>query len=848
MAPGTRRANRSGYAEHDDFEGLPVRQWRHDWVTVEPPPQQEQQKPNDIWSVELLYGMPKDSNLLPPHSQELLLAARSGRLYKRPAPAEEEEADADALAENKEKKEEEGSSKGFTMKIWKQVNKNVETSTVSHLAKRQKNIVTIASKTVEDKVQGPTVTRATVKRVDAAGNPYTEEVTLAEGQQVVGEIISTRVEAAPGPQGQVAAPIPAPVRKRPLPPKRKPKGGPGRGKKRVKFPLAGAQEPAAAAAPAVAIAPAGHDASAALVKSEQPGAVDIKQEVDDHANQDSEMAEGDDDDDDEGDDGDEGDEGEEGATPANSAHPEGSHVEGDKQDHEMTDAEPVPVPEPTPNVANTDHLDVEMGGNEDPSELPAPPNAVNTSPSLSLGPMVPKLEGSPLKNVIMPSPTTEAPPEIKSQAQTDVPSTTEAPQNIEPAGAITATKEDIAEPSSTTIVPPIQPSEDIAPAASISAPPAPASNSVESDALKIESPKEAALLPPPHEQVGNIASTPSADGSIGTAPDGAEKPTEQAQSTEEAVPTGPSAEVADTIMTEDAMKPEHSESTEAPVPATMEVLSAEPISEPVPEAGAEPMETEDVEMGDARVTSPAKSPDAPVASTEETNPPAVAEPTTSGQSTTPPTAEPSGGSEEPNLLTTLMSELDRQTGKMMEIETYDATESVPQPAPEPASDVVEEVAEEPSSETVPKSMDTVDEPVAESPKSADVQPSAEPPVVPPAEPAAEVVAELTPQTIPGPDQESSEVLASVNEPEPSEKPTDSEAPEFEAKEPVENQNDESVSETPAQKPSTSIPSAEAAPATEEAPAIDVPVTEEPAVDAPPVDEPSTEKQEDALIA
>lgn len=212
-----------------------MRQWRHDWVTVAPPPQQEQQKPNDIWSIELLHGMPKDSHLLPPHSQELLLAARSGRLYKRPVPVEDDDGDNDALPEKSDKKEDDNSAQGFTMKVWKQIPRNTEGANVSHLAKRRKNTVTIASKTIEDKLQGPTVTRATVRRIDAAGNAYTEEITLAEGQQVTGEIVSTRVEAAPA---RVEPPPPPPpvVRKRPLPPKRKPKGGPGRGKKRVKFP------------------------------------------------------------------------------------------------------------------------------------------------------------------------------------------------------------------------------------------------------------------------------------------------------------------------------------------------------------------------------------------------------------------------------------------------------------------------------------------------------------------------------------------------------------------------------------------------------------------------------------
>lgn len=201
-----------------------------------PPLPQEPLQHNDVWTIELFHGMPKDSALLAPHSQELLRAARSGQLYKRPAPVEEEEAEIEVaqIAEKSEKKEEESAVKGFSIKLWKQVPRNNEGSGLSHLAKRRKGTVTISSKTIEDRPTGPTVTRATVRRVDAAGNPYMEEVTLAEGQQVVGEIISTRVETAPAPVAEAfVTPVSAP-RRRPPPPKRKSKAGPGRGKKKIK--------------------------------------------------------------------------------------------------------------------------------------------------------------------------------------------------------------------------------------------------------------------------------------------------------------------------------------------------------------------------------------------------------------------------------------------------------------------------------------------------------------------------------------------------------------------------------------------------------------------------------------
>jgi hypothetical protein len=203
--------------------------------------EQEQQQQNDVWAIELIHGMPKDSSLLAPHSQELLRAARSGRLYKRPAPNEEEDADTENnnATEKAEKKEEEAAPNGFSIKVWKQIPRNVEVQTVSHLAKRRKNTVTIASKTVEEKPTGPTVTRATVRRVDAAGNPYTEEVTLGDGQNVEGDIISTRVEVVQNAPAQPVNAPPPPQRRRPPPPKRKAKAGPGRGKKKIKNPPPG---------------------------------------------------------------------------------------------------------------------------------------------------------------------------------------------------------------------------------------------------------------------------------------------------------------------------------------------------------------------------------------------------------------------------------------------------------------------------------------------------------------------------------------------------------------------------------------------------------------------------------
>jgi hypothetical protein len=219
------------------YTGLPVRQWRQEWVSVAPSSQQEMTQQGDRWAVELPYGMPRESHLLPPHTQELLRAARSGRLYKRPAPTEEEEPDAEIDTVKGEKKDWEPASDGYMVKMWKQVPRNAENQTISHLAKRHKNTVTLASRAAVPQAAGPTVTRATVRRIDAAGNPYEQTVTLAEGQQVDGEIISTTIVPAPAAaQGELGVQQTTPARRRPPPPKRKAKG-PGRGRKKGKLPI-----------------------------------------------------------------------------------------------------------------------------------------------------------------------------------------------------------------------------------------------------------------------------------------------------------------------------------------------------------------------------------------------------------------------------------------------------------------------------------------------------------------------------------------------------------------------------------------------------------------------------------
>jgi hypothetical protein len=182
---------------------------------------------NDIWAVELPHGMPKDSHLLPQHSQDLLRAARSGKIYKRPAPVEEEEVDPEVVPGDKpEKKDDELKDKGFTAKSWKQIPRHLEASDVEYLAKRRKGVITI---TARGSAPGPTLVKTTVKRTDAVGNEYVQDVVVPQGQHVEGEVIAQTVIPDPNVDASAALATP-PKRKGPV--SRKKVKGPGRGRKK----------------------------------------------------------------------------------------------------------------------------------------------------------------------------------------------------------------------------------------------------------------------------------------------------------------------------------------------------------------------------------------------------------------------------------------------------------------------------------------------------------------------------------------------------------------------------------------------------------------------------------------
>ncbi|PON24338.1 hypothetical protein TGAM01_v206670 [Trichoderma gamsii] len=616
MAPGTRRAGRSGYAEHDDFEGLPVRQWRPEWVNVAPPVQQEQQQQNDIWAIELIHGMPKDATLLPPHTQELLRAARSGRLYKRPHPNEDEEADNETSMQDKlEKKEEDTSAQGYQIRVWKQLPKNVEAPEISHLAKRRKNTVTTASRTIEEKVQGPTVTRATVRRMDAAGNPYTEEVTLSDGQRVDGEVISTRVEAIPAAQPDTyAAMSQAAARRRPPPPKRKAKAGPGRGKKKSKQ-QPSADQQAARSVPAAA-------GVAAAVKTEGNGGVTLVQNENAPPNVDSEIGDGEgdgdeeEDDDEEGDDGDEGEDGEEGEGDETGFVDESILEAPRDHDEEMIDASHI-LENP-----DTEMKDEQPAPEEPAPREPSPPKPAN--PTLELPPENPlslpiKHEDTPPRNaVIVPSPSA---PSVSTEPEAAI-----AQPFLDLPGVDNTADSLIAEPPSTIVgEAPLEAIErDI-----------PHDEATLERAL--ERPVEKEALPPP-DQVGNISSPRAEDESFRVS-DEASKGQTSVQP--DVSVQRPMIMHQLSTMTEDTIKPEDSVSVTAPLPGS--------------EAPSE--------IGNASVED-GKEEAAPASTRADSTEPQVAAPEAGDNA-------PMVQEDEPDLLGGLMGELDRQAAASQLLEEYE---------------------------------------------------------------------------------------------------------------------------------------------------------------------------------
>ncbi|KAF3049160.1 hypothetical protein E8E11_007559 [Didymella keratinophila] len=244
------RSNRQGRGqiEHNVLEGLPINQYREIEVTIGPNAADSKPVDANAWP-EL--PMPRDSHMLPEHSQQLLRAARSGRTIQPPAPPEDD--DNEVKDEEPEHKQ---TPAGFTVKKYVKVARHNEAPEPEYLAKRRKGL---PSQYMNGQVQAP-LRETKVKKLDAEGNVAVYKVLAPEGQTVEGEVAPTdaAIEVAPiiavpgtvvegvgvvNAEGIVVANDilqQTPPRRRPPPPKKKkmkhiPRPGPGRGRKRVDF-------------------------------------------------------------------------------------------------------------------------------------------------------------------------------------------------------------------------------------------------------------------------------------------------------------------------------------------------------------------------------------------------------------------------------------------------------------------------------------------------------------------------------------------------------------------------------------------------------------------------------------
>lgn len=227
------------------LEGLPINQYREAEITVGANSGDNKPVDKDAWP-EL--PMPRDSHMLPEHSQQLLRAARSGRVYKPPAPIEDDNEMKDEEEEHKEVQT------GFTVKKYVKVARHLEVSEPEYLAKRRKGLPSQYVPNGVTSVAPPALRETKVKKLDAEGNATVYKVLVPEGQAVPGEIQPTDAEmeaapatAAPGTvvegvgvvnaQGVVVAGDivqQTPPRRRNPPSGKRKRGGPGR-RKRVNF-------------------------------------------------------------------------------------------------------------------------------------------------------------------------------------------------------------------------------------------------------------------------------------------------------------------------------------------------------------------------------------------------------------------------------------------------------------------------------------------------------------------------------------------------------------------------------------------------------------------------------------
>lgn len=276
--PGSNR-RQGGVIDHDPTEGLPVRKWEQQFVTIKQDQKSEAdppQGPNPDYPWPEL-PLPKDFHQLPAHSQEMLRRARMGNRAK-PSSDASAAVDDDAAGEDSENKPAiVKEDRSYTVRRWAPA--RVEKPDAKYLADRRPGLPPLYGLSAQPEVTLPAKKMVKVRTTDpVTGQQRIFDTMILEGGEssVEGEIITEEeaaaaiatstsetkdTEAAPGvmteslapgtvvegvgvvnEDGVVVAPSVAaaaaavaeatPVRRRPPPPKRK-KHGPGRGRKKI---------------------------------------------------------------------------------------------------------------------------------------------------------------------------------------------------------------------------------------------------------------------------------------------------------------------------------------------------------------------------------------------------------------------------------------------------------------------------------------------------------------------------------------------------------------------------------------------------------------------------------------
>ena len=201
--------------------------------------------------------MPRDSILLPEWSQQLLRAARAGRLFEPPSNKPDGGGDGTEAKKSGESDDAMHRSGQQCVKVkkWSRVPRHLEEPEKDYLAKRRKGLPSLRNGIAGSLGFGGAMRKTKIRKVDSEGNSNVWQVLVPEGQAVEGEITneeeSNLAIAKPTAPGTVVEGVgavnsdglivvndellSAPPRRRPPPPRRKPKKGPGRGRKKVLF-------------------------------------------------------------------------------------------------------------------------------------------------------------------------------------------------------------------------------------------------------------------------------------------------------------------------------------------------------------------------------------------------------------------------------------------------------------------------------------------------------------------------------------------------------------------------------------------------------------------------------------